>query len=169
MITRLLIASLLVIMSACTHIPKATPKVDWTASGKLNIAATERTTVNFFWQQSDDRINATLSGPFGYGKTIISGNNRWLSISNSDTHVEGPAQDIMQQHLGWSTPVDGIQFWLQGKPNPHQSVTHQGKHTFAQAGWTITASRFKDGSDLPHRVIMSNPRVKMIFLIGEWQ
>lgn len=100
----------------------------WQASGRVGFCCVDGDGAQgrFRWRQDGLAWQLVLSGPFGSGRTLVSGiGEQWRA-----------PQDMQ---LPEGLPVDSLQYWLRGLPDPGHShrATDGG---FVQRGWTLQYS-----------------------------
>ncbi len=83
---------------------------------------------------------------------------------------------LMEEQLGWSVPVQGFRYWLIGSPAPgvidRYSLDEAGRLAeLEQSGWQIRYLSYQavDGLDLPRKLELENPRLRIRLVIDEWQ
>jgi outer membrane lipoprotein LolB len=177
--SRIIIILLAATLTACQSFTPAPPNettlpASWSLIGKLGYRGEQSGSATINWQYFDNSNLINLSGPFGSYATEISGDASNLSIRIDDTLMTGPAELIMREQLGWSTPIDAWIYWLNGAPDPLTSVSDYQRTpsqiSFVQHGTRVTLDRFRDvnGYILPHRIVCERNRERITLLVNRW-
>ncbi len=86
----------------------------------------------------------------GAGTTRLYGDSETLSIDSRDLRTSGPAQEILQEQLGWSLPVELLLVWVRGMPEASMPVDNLQRNaggaveSFEQRGWRLRFEGFDD-------------------------
>ncbi len=129
------------------------------------------------WKQfGDGRFETRIAGPFGAGAVAISGTPHDVEIRTKDgTERTRDPQAWLQQHAGWTFPVDGLRWWALGLPSPDSpaqlSFDAQGRlASLTQDGWTLQYDEYQDvqGLDLPRRFEAASARITLKLIIDRW-
>ena len=175
-ITILLLAGLLMACQSFAPAPlnETTLPASWSLSGKLGYRGNESGSATISWRYLNHSNLINLSGPFGSYATEISGDASNLSIHSDETLISGPAELIMLEQLGWSTPIDAWPHWLNGVPDPQQSVADYQRTptqiSFVQDGTRVRLDRFLPvgGYILPHRIVCERNGERITLLVANW-
>jgi len=147
---RTLLACLL--LAACETLPPL-PDIagDVVLSGKIKITQGGKiSTSNFRWTQTSSGFDAYFWGVMGAGTTRLYGDSETLSIDSRDLRTSGPAQEILQEQLGWSLPVELLLVWVRGMPEASMPVDNLQRNaggaveSFEQRGWRLRFEGFDD-------------------------
>lgn len=100
---------------------------------------------HFIWSQQSQSFTLELYGPLGLGATTLTDTASGVSLKTSNGKVfkaDSP-EDLLQEVLGWSMPVEGFKYWLWGLPEPnvpYQATYDDTNHiaTLNQEGWQMT-------------------------------
>ncbi|MEJ2114638.1 MAG: lipoprotein insertase outer membrane protein LolB [Gammaproteobacteria bacterium] len=106
------------------------------------------------WNQLQHDFVIYLYGPLGRKVAVITGKqgNVQLKTSKGESFNADNPEKLMLNLFGYSLPVNGLQHWLLGIPDPTQvhaileldDLGHLKK--LNQAGWLIDYKRYHDGS-----------------------
>lgn len=152
----------------------------WSFSGRLAIkdANNESWSASLRWQQDGDSYDIQLSGAFGQGAARLFGRDGYAVIEmvEHSALTADSAEALMQQHLGWYMPVQGLKYWLRGMPEP-DSVSQPvfsdvGRlQSLQQSGWQVRYSDYLDvdGLELPRKLELENARLRARLVIDNWQ
>jgi outer membrane lipoprotein LolB len=152
----------------------------WSFSGRVAVKdkQQESWSASLDWHQRKASFDIRLSGAFGQEAARLSGKPGYAVIETADhdalsaTSVEA----LMREQLGWSVPVEGFRYWLVGSPAPgvidHYSLDADGRLTgLQQAGWQVRYRSYQTvaGLDLPRKLELENPRLRLRVVIDNWQ
>ena len=155
-------------------------EVKFSLRAKLGIRTeNEGFSANIRWVQYQNRYEITLWGPLGQGRTEIVGLDGQIRISDAKGHLieGGNAEEMMKDRLGWSMPLDVLQFWVQGRPaadHPTDASVHddQGRLIrLSQLNWNIKFD-WRDGiftPNFPHKLVAERETSKITLVIKESQ
>jgi len=195
-IKRLFIVCMLATLAGCSGLQQAPvpPPVDsaetwddvqaslqqlnhWTLDGKIGIRTPDdNQSARLYWQQNAQHYSIELSGPLGQGGLKIEGEPGaiLLDLGGDDRYVSSSPEQLLQETLGWSLPVQEIRWWVRGLPAPEQPHTaaFQGPRlqTLSQAGWTIEYQRYQRHQKytLPGKIKLSHNGLRITLIIKEW-
>ena len=150
----------------------------WSFSGRIGVSAgTEGFNGRLRWRQTDDRFDASVSGPLGAGAIRISGDEDVVVIDEGDGDVirmTDPEFEIGMRY-GWTIPVESLRFWALGIPDPaqpaHMDFGEGGTLTrIAHAGWPVTIPQYRDGGGqlMPRRITAENGGTRVRLVIDNW-
>lgn len=162
-----------------THKQNIEPLDAWQINGKLGIRSTQESGSAFlFWLQRQDYFDIRLSGPLGQGSTRLTGRQGAVSleIANRGTFQASSAEELMQQQLGWSLPVENLLWWVRGLPAPYSKSRVQLDSAsllarLEQDHWQIEylSYRTENGVQLPERIKLNGADLNITLVIKEWQ
>lgn len=152
----------------------------WTLQGRVAIeTARDGGTATLRWEQDRERYAMRIIAPLARGTFELRGDagSVTLRTPENQTLTASDPQALMQKNLGWSMPVDGLQYWVRGLPAPgsparHLRVDEAGRlRDLEQDGWRISLLRYTQvaGLELPDKLYMENNPLRMRLVIGEWQ
>jgi len=184
--------------SATVEAPKAIPKAperltqwdnyqqilgsidQWQVQGKLGVRLPNNSgSVYFNWKQRPDDFAIHLSGPLGQGTTWIRGDDRRVSLEQTDQPplFAATPEALMKKSLGWSLPIGQLYYWIRGIASPNSDASEQSRYNdgslerLEQDGWQLQYSRYKtvSGWSLPTKVIAHQQDLKLTFIIKNWK
>ena len=185
----LLLGSLLLTLSGCSHFgtqeqlsgsgeasswqshkQQITPVDAWQINGKIGIRSEKESgSAVLFWLQRQDYFDIRLSGPLGQGAVS-------LEIANRGTFQATSAEELMQQQLGWSLPVEHLLWWVRGLPAPYSKSKLQLDSNsllakLEQDQWQVEylSYRTENNLQLPERIKLSGAGLNITLVIKEWQ
>lgn len=153
----------------------------WQARGKVAYRLPDSAgSASLHWQQEDDGSALRLAGPFGAGAVQISMDGPLLKLRRDGIERRYPADAA--PWLGGERllpiPVDALQHWLRGLPDPQAPVdaldTEDGlaRH-LEQRGWRLDYGDYNatNGLQLPARITISVPGAELTLrlLLREWE
>ncbi len=129
------------------------------------------------WNQLPHEFAIDLFGPLGRKVAVINGSqgNVLLKTSKGENFEANDPEELMQRLFNYSLPVNGLQHWLLGIPDPKQphvllELNELGYlKKLNQAGWIIEYKRYHDGNPaLPSLIQISNPTLDANIKIDRW-
>ena len=93
----------------------------WDADGRIGLTVPdESVTANVAWRHRGLGYQLDLSGPFGQGQARLSSQPGEVVLELADgTRMSAEsANELVSQRLGWELPVDGMEHWMLGRPDP---------------------------------------------------
>ena len=161
-----LFALALTLMAACSTLPpgaldrKITGR---TIEGRMAVHYTDLATGKddassgrFVWTTSGDALEVSLLDPLGQTVALIRSDDRRSSIVFRDgRRFEGASpESLTEQTLGWTVPLRGLRYWLEGQPDRASAVTTLPDGRIRQDDWTIRFVRDADSAaDAPPKRI----------------
>ena len=160
------------------HSAKIAELDQWQVQGKLGFKSeSQGGSANLNWSQNQQQYQLSLSGPFGAGSAIISGDTASAQLySDNQTYIDLPEQ-LALRLTGLPIPVRALSWWARGIPSPHNDTVTNLMTTangtavgFNQAGWQLAFSRYSstpDGS-LPRKIVGQLGDHSFKLLISRW-
>ena len=162
-----------------SHKQQITPIDAWQINGKIGIRSEKESgSAVVFWLQRQDYFDIRLSGPLGQGSTRLIGRQGAVSleIANRGTFQATSAEELMQQQLGWSLPVEHLLWWVRGLPAPYSKSKLQLDSNsllakLEQDQWQVEylSYRTENNLQLPERIKLSGAGLNITLVIKEWQ
>lgn len=138
----------------------------WQYSAKVGIVTpAESQQANMVWAYTNDGSNIVrLFGPLGLGAIKIEFDEQGVVLSDrkGELHRGDNAQHLLESIVGWSIPIDALQYWLFSLPLPNQPYQYRVNENrqvsaLKQLGWTINYSGyrnyFNEGPFLARKVV----------------
>ena len=133
-------------------------------------------TGNLIWKQDSDDYDLRVAGPFGMGAMSISGGKNRVEVQTSRERLRGPDPEaLLHERLGWEFPVMHLRSWVVGMPAPGTKADVElddaGRITrLQQDGWKLVYDDYVTNGkiDLPRKLVLSNPDVKIKVVVDEW-
>lgn len=150
----------------------------WTLTGRIALSSeTEAWNATLRWRQDDARYDILLIGPLGQGSLALKGDDRSVVLRTSDgqTSTATDPEGLLARHLGWRLPLEGLQHWVLGLPDPGRPaepvLDEAGRLAeLTQAGWTMQFLRYDPVEDLmlPGKIFLENPEWKVRLVVERW-
>ena len=149
------------------------------ARGALRLKG-EAYNVGIRWQRVDnDRFTMFLEAPFGQGVLRIDGlgpERFQLRLPNGSRFENSSAEALLDEAVGWSLPIRGLDYWIRGLPDPRSASRHRldaaGRaESIEQDGWDISYQGYFDDERpaLPRRLSLANDKLTLKLVIERWQ
>lgn len=147
-------------------------------AGRISVRrGNEGSSGNLQWQHLGQSDEVTLLTPLGQAVAQITrrpGQAR-LFTANGRSYVAHNVTGLTEEALGYPLPLEGLQYWVQGKAAPGEpaQVQKDAKGLVAsiqQEGWQIHYPRYQPvaGQALPALIDLSNGEVTVRVVIDQW-
>lgn len=152
----------------------------WRADGRVAVQrGAEGWSASMHWLKQPSGFQLRLLAPLGRGTYQLAGDGRGVEMIVPDGHrfYATDAEALMDEHLGWSIPLGGAQYWLRGLVAPDPLPEHVRRdeagllQDFDQAGWRVSVLRRMPvgGFELPAKIFMSYRDLKVRIVISSWE
>ena len=130
------------------------------------------------WQRDRERFMLLLEAPFGQGVfRIRAGNGGYyrLQLPDGQEFVNTSAEALLEDVIGWSLPISGLEYWIRGLPRPDSNYSHRldgaGRaREIGQDRWAIDyLDYFSPAPQLPRRIKLAHERLTLKLVIERWQ
>ena len=98
-----------------------------------------------------------------------------LHARDQETREAANAENLMQEYLGWSVPVNALRYWVRGLPAPDLPVATSrlsGNHLeqLSQGDWYILYQRYEkvDGVWMPDLMKIEAPEMSIKLVVEKW-
>ncbi len=185
------IAAVALLIGGCSSVPTSSVNDSWSVhsaqiasldrwqvQGKLGFkSASQGGSANLSWSQNQQQYELSLSGPFGAGSAVISGNSAVTHLHRDSQTFTAMPEQLALQLTGLPIPVDALSWWARGLPSPSKTgatnlvTTADGTAAgFDQAGWRLAFSRYSDTTDgtLPRKIVGQFGEHSFKLLISRW-
>ena len=160
------------------HSEKIAELDQWQVQGKLGFKSESKGgSANLNWLQNQQQYQLSLSGPFGAGSAIISGDTASAQLySDNQTYIDLPEQ-LALRLTGLPIPVDALSWWARGLPSPSKNpatnlvtAADGAAAGFNQAGWQLVFSRYNltANGNLPGKIVGQLGDHSFKLLISRW-
>ena len=128
------------------------------------------------WLHASPNHEITVYTPIGTTVAKIEQNAQGAKLTTSDKEVyqAKDADQLMEQVMGWRLPLNGLQYWVLGRPVPNsQAEEERGENNrlvhLKQLNWDIQYSDFHAlaNMELPHRIVMKRDDVIIRFFVDK--
>ena len=181
---RIVAVSVLLMLAGCastaptlTQRPAQAAHADYTINGRIAVKYNgERSSANLHWTHHDEADDILLLAPLGVTVAHIWHDATGMKLDASGKHYEARGSDeLMQRVLGWSLPLDGLQYWVRALPRPSAKFEEQRDERgrlskLQQDGWNISYTRYAaEGADsLAMRMMLQHENLEIVLVVDEW-
>jgi outer membrane lipoprotein LolB len=151
---------------------------EWEFAGRIGVSAgSEGFNGQLWWRQDGVVFRARISGPLGVGTVFINGDNRELTVTDSDGVVTelDDAELELRQMYGWTIPLNSLRYWVLGIPDPagpaETEFDADGRLIrLRQLNWQVDITQYREGGGqlMPRRLTAVNDDVKVRLVIDRW-
>lgn len=160
------------------HQQKQIELTAWDIVGKLGIRTPQQSnSARFNWLQQEQQFDIRVSNLLGQNLATLVGSpdQVQLDITGEDRHITSNPTIFLEQHLGWSLPVNMLSYWIKGIPAPAAQASYQLNEqglleNLHQAGWQVNFSRYQtlDSHTLPVKIRLQQNSVVLTLIIKRW-
>ena len=136
--------------------------------------------IGLSWKRAAERFTILLEAPFGQGVFRIEGNageSYRLRLPDGQVYTNRSAEALLEDVIGWSLPISGLEYWIRGLPQPGSDYSHNldrgGRaRSIRQDRWAIDYVGYFEGppeSELPRRINLSRDELSLKLVIERWQ
>lgn len=135
--------------------------------------------VGIRWQREAGQYTLLLEAPFGQGVIRIDAvaDDRYqLRLPDGRVFENTSAEALLDEVLGWSLPLGGLEYWIRGIPWPDSAYAYRsddlGRTTsLNQDQWSIDYLDYfeAEGADLPRRIRLERDKLALRLVIERWQ
>ncbi len=132
------------------------------------------------WQRQAEHFMMLLEAPFGQGvfrmESTASGTYQ-LRLPDGQEFENSTAEALLEDVIGWSLPISGLEYWIRGLPRPGSAYSHRGDsggrtRFISQDQWAIDyLDYFEPQPDpqLPRKIKLVSDTVTLKLIIEHWQ
>ena len=133
------------------------------------------------WQRNSSGYNLVLEAPFGQGVFRIDARPAALDpfvlrLPNGQRFMNSSTEALLDEVVGWSIPVSGLEYWVRGIPDPAGIYSHRFEDmrlkSIKQDGWNIDYLDYFENSELtplPRRLKLERDKISLKLVIERWQ
>jgi len=146
--------------------------------GKLGIRTPEQSnSARFNWRQQEQQFDIHITNLLGQNVATLTGNNAevQLDIAGQGRYITDSPNQFLQQELGWTLPVNMLNYWIKGVPAPNSPASYQLNEqgfleNLIQAGWQVHFSRYQplESQTLPGKIRLQQDDIALTLLIKRW-
>lgn len=144
-------------------------------SGRLGIIqGKEGHSGSLRWLHASPNHEITVYSPIGttVAKIEQNENGAKLTTSNKEVYQADNADKLMEQVMGWHFPLNGMQYWVLGRPAPEgQAEEERGANNrlmhLRQQDWDIQYADYRPlaNIELPYRIVMKRADFVIRFVV----
>ncbi len=134
--------------------------------------------VGLNWRRDAERFVLLLEAPFGQGVIRIdrdpAGSYR-LGLPDGRVYRNSSVEALLDELLGWSIPISGLEYWIRGLPRPDSDYTRRtagegATRSLRQDRWDIDyLDHFAVAPGLPRRINLARDGVALRLVVEHWQ
>ncbi len=150
----------------------------WSFTGRIAMqVANDGWSGTIHWTQQGPNYLVEIRGPVGSGTARLNRSEQGSVLRLSDEQVFNgrDARTLLVEHFGWDIPVDALQLWVLGRPDPileKQFELDEGGRLLRlrQSGWDVEYKRYAHAGnfDLPEKIFAHNERAQFRLFVDEW-
>lgn len=129
------------------------------------------------WKQQASGYEIIIQGPVGTGsaqlKRGLQGSE--LRLSEDRVFTGDSAQSLLNTHFGWDLPLDALQQWVLGRPDPSAEnsleLDDAGRiQLLHQSGWDVEYKRYAHfgKNELPEKIFARSAQTQVRLFIDAW-
>lgn len=129
------------------------------------------------WQQNQNQYKVNLSGPFGAGSMIITGDESDITLQQNQ-RTASITPDQIGKELGVDIPIQELSYWVQGLPAPSGKITQARwrdktqtqLNELQQSGWHVIYKQYRNasGQSMPAKIELKKGANKLKLIIKSW-
>ena len=191
-----LTVSLVFLLAACSQqpavVPVDNPLAVWKAHANylyelnvwqsdmsvLGVTAEEKFKTRLSWDQNKANYTIKLRDFIGRTVALIDGSASKVSVKTSkgETYQGDTAEELLDKVAGMRIPLEGLQYWLRGIPEPGVELDaftlgeDGAAKSMSQNGWRMTYPLYKSYGDikLPQKVQLEYDDINLTVNISRW-
>lgn len=147
--------------------------------GKLGYQSSqENGSALIHWQQNQNNYKINLSGPFGAGSMLITGDQSDITLQHKNRTAQITPEQINAE-LGVDIPIQQLTYWVQGLPAPNSKITQARwrdetqtqLNELQQLGWHVVYLQYRkmNGQSMPAKIQLKKGSNKLKLIIKEWR
>lgn len=170
-------------LAGCASAPQppllaAVPDDAFAFSGRIAIKYDgQRSSASIRWKHAREQDDIQLGAPLGITVAHLLHDAQGVQLDAAGQHYAArDADTLMRQVLGWSMPLDGLQYWLRARAKPGSPAEGasdaQGRYqTLHQDGWEIRYTQYvsEAADSLPARLSLRGTGLEILLVIDEWE
>jgi outer membrane lipoprotein LolB len=170
---------LLFLLTSCASAPQRQESDQFQVLGKISVQGAQNSfSSRFSWRQTATGYHIELWGPLGQGRTQLEGDagNMTIVDGSGNIQVQGPPEQVMEQHLGWSMPLEVLPQWMLGRSSRDHAVQakvhdEEGNlSAFEQLNWQVSYKGFhqQDAQTVPRRIDVVRGEYRIRIVVSQW-
>jgi outer membrane lipoprotein LolB len=132
------------------------------------------------WQRDPDSFMMLLEAPFGQGVFRIEsrpGEAYRLRLPDGQVFENLTAEALLEDVIGWSLPLSGLDYWIRGMPRPGSDYSHRVRadgrtRSIKQDQWEISYLDYfepQENPRLPRKIELANEAITVRLIVERWQ
>lgn len=131
---------------------------------------------NLDWRHLENEDEIQLRSPLGQTVARIQRKPGSVTLDTPDEHytAKSPAE-LTEQVLGWRLPLDGMQYWVLGRPAPDSAAEIERDEDLhvsrlRQREWHIEYQNYRMEGNfiLPSRITLRNELLELRLIVDSW-
>jgi outer membrane lipoprotein LolB len=105
----------------------------------------------------------------------VNGLGATLVTADREVHNSNDVQALTREVLGWDLPLEGLQHWVLGRPDPAAPVAEVVRDQrsrlvrLVQRDWTVEYSAYVDDGVLPAALTLRYGELRLRLVVDRWQ
>lgn len=132
---------------------------------------------NLRWHHQVQSDALRLLSPVGTTIAQVDADADGATLVGADKKVyrSHNVEALTREVLGWDLPLQGLQYWVLGRPDPELPVTEAQRDArdrwlqFTQNGWKIAYQAFAEDGPLPQRMTLAREGLRLRLLVDRWE
>jgi outer membrane lipoprotein LolB len=163
------------VLQACTSmsLPSIKSQV-FAVQGRFSVQYGEESLSGLLnWQAAPDSDEILLSSPLGQGLASITRDAGGVALMRPGQEIitAENAEQLTEATLGFRLPLEGLRFWMQGKPDPARASRIKNSETgeleqISQDGWTIDYLQYRESR--PRKINVKREDLQIRLVVDEW-
>jgi outer membrane lipoprotein LolB len=151
----------------------------WALRGRLAVNdGKEGGSASVHWQKQGPDSSMSFHGTFGRGAWQLHAdeNGAVLEWADGEVHRADSVNQLIGQQLGWTIPVNALEWWIRGLSAPGdwdlRQLDGQGNlEVLSQFGWRIEYGRYRDSGSvsMPMKLTARRQPHSVKFAIKQWE
>lgn len=163
------------LLQACTSLSLTSAKSQlFAVQGRFSVQYGEESSSGLLnWQATPDSDEILLSSPLGQGLASITRDAGGVALMRpgQKTITAESAEQLTEAALGFRLPLEGLRFWMQGKPDPARESRTKSSETgepeqISQDGWTIDYLQYRESR--PRKINVKREDLQIRLVVDEW-
>lgn len=138
--------------------------------------------VGIRWQRDREGFVILLEAPFGQGvfrvESASTGPHPYrLSLPDGRVLGSDSPEALLDEVIGWSIPISGLEYWIRGIPRPETGYSHRigadGRlQSLRQDSWSIHYLDYfssQEPPQLPRRMRLEHSDITLKLVVERWQ
>lgn len=184
LIQALIVSLIPIVLSGCTGFAQKPDSPHrylerFEVRGKLGYQSSqENGSALIHWQQNQDTYTVNLSGPFGAGSMLITGDQNDITLQHKNKTAQITPEQLSDE-LGVDIPIQQLTYWVQGLPAPSGEITQARwrdetqtqLNELQQSGWHVIYKQYRStsGQPLPAKIELKKGSNQLKLIIKEWK